>query len=619
MKEDNYILGISAYYHDSAAAILKNGEIIAAVQEERFTRKKGDARFPIDSVSYCLNEAGIDISELDYVVFYESPFLKFDRLMETYISFWPAAKKLFTESFPLWANHRLHISREIKRELGDGFMGEIGYTDHHLSHAASAFFPSPYEEAAILTLDAVGEWSTSSVGVGKENKVELLRDMRFPHSIGMLYSAFTYYTGFRVNSGEYKLMGLAPYGEPKYVDVILDNVIKVNDDGSIWMDMSYFNYAKGLAMTSDKFHNLFGGPPRKTEETIQQKDMDLAASIQKVTEEIILRSANYAYELTGKKNLVMAGGVALNCVANGKILREGPFENIWIQPAAGDAGGALGAALLMWHHRLDKPRNVHPDDSQKGSFLGPSFTKDKEQIYLDSVGAIYEFIEDEKELIDRVTDLLKEEKIVGWFNGRMEFGPRALGSRSIIGDARSSQMQQTMNLKIKFRESFRPFAPCVLHDQVHKYFEMEEGRESPYMLFVAPVKKEERRQLSEEENKKMKDTDLRKRVAVPRSSIPAVTHVDYSARVQTVDEKRHGRYYRMMKKFYEKTGCPVIVNTSFNIRGEPIVCTPENAYKCFMATNIDCLVMDNFILLKEEQQEGLLPEIANYKDLFELD
>lgn len=619
MKEDNFILGISAYYHDSSAAILKNGEIIAAVQEERFTRKKGDARFPTNSVSYCLNEVGIDISELDYVVFYESPYIKFDRLMETYISFWPKAKKLFTESFPLWANHRLHISREMKRELGEDFKGEIGYTDHHLSHAASAFFPSPYKEAAILTLDAVGEWSTSSIGVGKDNKVELLRDTRFPHSIGMLYSAFTYYTGFRVNSGEYKLMGLAPYGEPKYVDIILDNIIKIYDDGSIWMDMSYFNYAKGLAMTSDNFHNLFGGPPRKPEETIKQKDMDLAASIQKVTEEIILCSANYAFELTGKKNLVMAGGVALNCVANGKILREGPFKNIWIQPAAGDAGGSLGAALLMWHHRLNKPRNIYSDDSQKGSFLGPSFSSTQEQVYLDSVGATYEYIQDEKELIDRVSDMLIEEKIVGWYNGRMEFGPRALGSRSIIGDARSAKMQQIMNLKIKFRESFRPFAPCVLQEHVHEYFEMEEGRESPYMLFVAPVREQKRTQLNEEELKKMKDPDLRKRVAVPRSSIPAVTHVDYSARIQTIDEKRHGRYYRMMKLFYEKTGSPVIVNTSFNIPGEPIVCTPENAYKCFMATNIDCLVMDNFILLKEEQQDGLLPDIVNYKDSFELD
>jgi carbamoyltransferase len=614
-----YILGISAFYHDSAAVLIRNGKILSAVQEERFTRKKGDASFPAYAIQYCLNEEGISISDIEYVVFYESPFIKFHRLTETYGGFWPKAFKIFTNSFPVWAKERLRTSDMIKNELGEEFNGKICYTDHHLSHAASAFFPSPFEEAAILTLDAAGEWSTSSIGTGSGNKIELLREMRFPHSVGMLYSAFTYYAGFRVNSGEYKLMGLAPYGSPKYSDLITSEIVNIYDDGSVWMNMDYFTYAEGHRITSENFHKLFGGPPRKPEDMITQKEMDLAASIQKVTEDIILKAAKTTHRLTGKKNLVMAGGVALNCVANGILLREGPFENIWIQPAAGDAGGALGAALLLWYHRLEKNRIVNPHDSQKGSYLGPSFPDHQTKAYLGSVGAEYRYIDDESELLDIVTDQLAQEKVIGWFYGRMEFGPRALGARSIIGDARSEKMQQVMNLKIKYRESFRPFAPCVLSEHAHEYFELDEGTESPYMLFVAPVRDEIRRELTEEEVKIMNDPDLRKRISVPRSEVPAITHVDYSARVQTVSEERNGRYYRLMKRFYEKTGSPVIVNTSFNIRGEPIVCSPENAYMCFMATEMDCLVIDNFILFKEDQPEGLIPEIGLYKQSIALD
>jgi carbamoyltransferase len=614
-----YILGISAFYHDSAASLIRNGKILSAVQEERFTRIKGDERFPAYAIQYCLNEEGISISDIEYVVFYESPFMKFDRLSETYGGFWPKAYKIFTESFPVWSKKRLLMSDIIKSELGKEFEGRICYTDHHLSHAASAFYPSPFDEAAILTLDAAGEWSTSSIGTGTGNKIELLREMRFPHSIGMLYSAFTYYTGFKVNSGEYKLMGLAPYGVPKYSDLITSEIVKVYDDGSVWMDMDYFTYAEGYRVTSDKFHDLFGGPPRKPEDMITQKEMDLAASIQQVTQDIILKAANTAHDLTGKKNLVMAGGVALNCVANGILLRDGPFENIWIQPAAGDAGGALGAALLMWYHRLGNERIAEPDDSQQGSYLGPSFTSAQTEAYLGSIGAEYRCIDDEIELLDIVTDQLAQEKVIGWFHGRMEFGPRALGARSIIGDARSEKMQQVMNLKIKYRESFRPFAPCVLLEHAHEYFELDEGVESPYMLLVAPVREQIRRELNQEEVEIMNDPDLRKRISVPRSEVPAITHVDYSARVQTVSEDRNGRYYRMMKRFYEKTGSPVIVNTSFNIRGEPIVCSPENAYMCFMATEMDCLVIDNFILFKEDQPDGFLPEIGLYKQSIALD
>jgi carbamoyltransferase len=493
------------------------------------------------------------------------------------------------------------------------------FADHHESHASSAFFPSPFEEAAILTLDAVGEWATSSIGVGRGNTIQLTHEMRFPHSLGMLYSAFTYYTGFQVNSGEYKLMGLAPYGDAKYVNVILDNIVEIREDGSLWLDMSYFNYCQGLTMTSEKFHRLFDGPPRKPESFITQKEMDLAASVQKVCESVVLRAAQYAHRLTGMRHLAMAGGVALNCVANGRLLREGPFEKIWVQPAAGDAGGALGSALLAWHHLLGNPRQANGRDSQKGSLLGPAFGNEDIGVFLDSVGAAYEYVSEESVLVDRVAQSLAEEKIIGWFQGRMEFGPRALGCRSIIGDARSPRMQQVMNLKVKFRESFRPFAPCVLREHVDEFFEMRPGEDSPYMMFVAPVRHEWRTPLSPEDRQKLKDPDLRIRVAVPRSKVPAITHVDYSARIQTVDAERHGRFYRMMRRFYELTGSPVIVNTSFNIRGEPIVCTFEQAYRCFMATEIDCLVLENFVLEKGVQPASQVVDAEAYKAQYELD
>jgi carbamoyltransferase len=614
-----YILGISAYYHDSAAALVCDGEIIAAAQEERFTRKKGDARFPRHAVAYCLSEAGIDASQLDYATFYERPMVKFDRLLETYLGFAPQGLESFRKAVSLWASHKLRMPREIREELGEGFRGKLWFADHHESHAASAFFPSPFEEAAILTLDAVGEWSTSAIGTGRGNRIALTHEVRFPHSLGMLYSAFTYYTGFKVNSGEYKLMGLAPYGEPKYVDVILNTLADLREDGSLWLDMSYFNYCQGFTMTSEKFHQLFGGPPRKAEAFLAQKDMDLAASIQVVCEEAVLRAARHVHRVTGMRKLVMAGGVALNCVANGRLLREGPFEDIWVQPAAGDAGGALGAAMLVWHHVLHHPRTPSKPDAQKGSLLGGRFDADTIQLFLDGAGADYEFIADEDELVDRVARLMAEEKIVGWFQGRMEYGPRALGCRSIIGDARSPRMQQTMNLKIKFRESFRPFAPCVLREYVDKVFETRPGEDSPYMLLVAPVRQEWRTPLSDEDRQRMRDPDLRIRVSVPRSTLPAITHVDYSARIQTVDAERHGRFYRLMRRFHELTDCPVIVNTSFNIRGEPIVHTPEDAYQCFMATDMDCLVLEHFVLLKESQPVGLLPTLDAYRTQQPLD
>jgi carbamoyltransferase len=614
-----HILGISAYYHDAAAAIIRDGEIIGAAQEERFTRRKFDARFPRNAIAYCLQEAGIEIGRLDHVAFYEKPLVKFDRLLETYLAFAPKGFNSFKEAMPAWAGTKLHISKEIRAGLGRSFSGALHFTDHHESHAASAFFPSPFNEAAILTLDAVGEWSTSSIGIGRGNRITLTHEIRFPHSLGMLYSAFTYYTGFQVNSGEYKLMGLAPYGEPKYKDSILENIAHIREDGSVWLDMSYFNYCQGLTMTSQKFHDLFGGPPRKSETFITQKEMDLAASVQYVCEEVVLKAARHAKKLTGMRNLVMAGGVALNCVANGRLLREGPFEKIWVQPAAGDAGGALGTALLVWHHLMDQPRRADGRDSQKGSLLGPAFSNDDIRLFLDSLGAPYECIYEEGRLIDRVAHLLANEKIIGWFHGRMEYGPRALGSRSIIGDPRSPNMQQVMNLKIKFRESFRPFAPCVLREFAHQLFEMKPDEESPYMLFVAPVRQSLRNQLSSEDQAKMQDPDLRIRVSVPRSTIPAVTHVDYSARIQTVDPERHGRFYRLMKRFYELTACPVVVNTSFNIRGEPIVCSFDEAYRCFMGSNIDCLVLENCVLMKEDQPSDLLYDSETYKAQFALD
>jgi len=610
-----YILGISAFYHDSAAALIRDGEIVAAAQEERFTRRKADAGFPSGAVRYCLEQGGITAGELDQVVFYEKPLSKFERLLETYLAFAPEGMESFQIAFPLWAKHRLQISREIKQGL-PAFSGKPLFVNHHESHAASAFFPSPYQEATILTLDAVGEWGTSSIGTGQENKITLSHEMRFPHSVGMLYSAFTYYTGFKVNSGEYKLMGLAPYGKPKYVDVILQNILDLKGDGSVRLDMKYFRYCQGLTMTSDKFHGLFGGPPRKPESVITQKEMDLAASVQAITEEIVLRSARHAHQLHGGRNLVMAGGVALNCVANGRLRREGPFEKIWVQPAAGDAGGALGAALLVWYHKLENPRRPRLPDAQRASSLGPSFASAEIGRFLDGEGARYEYFEDESLLVDRVAAMLAQERVIGWFHGPAEFGPRALGQRSILGDARSGTMQQTMNAKIKFRESFRPFAPSVLREFADQIFEMRPEDDTAYMLFVAPVRQSLRTPLSEEDLVKMEDPDLRVRVSVSRSTLPAITHVDYSARIQTVDEEQHGRYYRLIRRFYEFTGCPVIINTSFNIRGEPIVHLPEDAYQCFLATDMDCLVLENYVLIKEDQPQGLRDAGKRYRSSY---
>jgi len=613
------ILGISAFFHDSAAALVRDGEIVAAAQEERFTRRKHDDRYPDKAVTFCLEEGEIETAEVDAVVFFEKPLVKFERLLETHLTMAPRGFEPFRRALPLWARQKLHLPKLMREQLGPGFKGDTYFTDHHESHAASAFYPSPFEDAAILTLDAVGEWTTASIGIGEGRRIELTHEMRFPHSLGMLYSAFTYYTGFKVNSGEYKLMGLAPYGEPKYADLILEKIVDLRDDGSLWLDMSYFDYCHGLRMTSDKFHRLFGGPPRSPESQITRKEMDLAASIQIVTEEAVLRAARHAHQITGKSNLVMAGGVALNCVANGRLRREGPFDEIWVQPAAGDAGGALGAALHVWHGVLGNERRPVPGDAQRGSFLGPRFDNEDIQLFFDSLGARYHRIEVESDLLDRVASLLEGANVVGWFNGRMEYGPRALGGRSIIGDARSPEMQAVMNLKIKFRESFRPFAPCVLREHVHEVFETEPEEDSPYMLFVAPVRSEWRLELNDEDRRKMGDPDLRTRVSVARSRLPAITHVDYSARIQTVDAERHGRYYRMMKRFHERTGCPVIVNTSFNIRGEPIVCTPEDAFRCFMATDMDALVVEDFVLLKGEQPADLGPDVEAYRASFSLD
>jgi carbamoyltransferase len=597
------ILGLSAYYHDSAAALIVDGDIVAAAQEERFTRVKHDQRFPLHAVRYCLAEAGIAANDLDYVVFYEKPLQKFDRLLETYFAFAPSGLRSFSRAAPLWLKTKLHIPRLLRRDLGISKSVPVAFVDHHESHAASAFFPSPFAEAAIVTLDGVGEWTTASIGRGAGNRVDLLARIRFPHSLGLLYSAFTYYCGFKVNSGEYKLMGLAPYGKPVYANLIRERVIDVKDDGSFWMDMTYFGYPTGLRMTSSKFHDLFGGPPRDPESPILQRHMDLAASIQAVTEEAMMKVARRAHELTGSRNLVLAGGVALNCVANGKLLRNGPFDDVWIQPAAGDAGGALGAALFVWHQLLDHPRAPGRIDAQKGSFLGPRATTDDIVSLFDREGVPAERLDDETELLQRVVDQLADEKIVGWFQGRMEFGPRALGARSILGDPRSPRMQAAMNLKVKFRESFRPFAPAVLRERAHEWFDFPAGHESPYMLLVADVLDRRRIPLTDEERERMeRDPDLRRRVNVARSVIPAVTHVDYSARLQTVDRERNPRFHALLEAFHQRTGCPVLVNTSFNVRGEPIVCTPADALRCFLATEIDVLVIENFIVRKDAAQ-----------------
>jgi carbamoyltransferase len=600
-----HILGISAFYHDSAACLVSDGQIVAAVQEERFTREKYDAGFPARAVDYCLGEAGLTPDRLDYVAFYDKPFVKFDRLLETYLSYAPAGFQSFRRAMPVQLKKKLFVRRTIRKALGPQLRAPVLFLDHHESHAASAFFPSPYDEAAILTLDGVGEWSTASFGSGKGNTISLSHELKFPHSLGLLYSAFTYYCGFKVNSGEYKLMGLAPYGKPVYTDAILEHLARLDDDGSLWLNMEYFNYCQGLTMTGPKFHDLFGGPPRKPESTLEQRHMDLAASIQRVTEESMLRMGRHIHRTTGSRNLVMAGGVALNCVGNGRLLREGPFEHVWIQPAAGDAGGALGAAMFVWHQLLEKPRRPNGSDAQSASWLGPSYATAGIEAMLAAKRAPYRKFHDEAALLDRAAELLAAGKVVGWFHGRAEFGPRALGARSILGDARSAEMQATINLKIKFRESFRPFAPVVLRDHVHEWFAMRPGEESPYMLMVAPVLDARRRTLSPDEARALdEDPDLVRRVNIERSSVPAITHVDYSARVQTIDE-RHGRFHRLMQRFHERTGCPVLVNTSFNLSWEPIVLTPEEAYHTFMQSEMDALVLEDVLLEKEAQPVGL--------------
>jgi carbamoyltransferase len=605
------ILGISAFYHDSAAALVVDGDIVAAAQEERFTRVKHDFNFPTHAIKYCLEAGGLTPDKLDAVVFYDKPFLKFERLMETYLAYAPRGLRSFMMALPLWLNQKLFLPREIDKGLEDLYEGPIYFTTHHVSHAASAFFPSPFDEAAIITFDGVGEWSTSTWGAGLGNRIDLMKEVRFPHSIGLLYSAFTYYTGFKVNSGEYKLMGLAPYGEPRFEKLIRDHLIDVKSDGSFWLDQSYFNYSAGLTMTGPKFDDLLGEPPRGAESPLTQFHMDVAASIQKVTEDVMMRIVRHVHRETGLDNLCMAGGVALNCVAHGIVQREGPFKNIWLQPAAGDAGGSLGGALFAWHQLMDQPRVPQGPDSQKGSYLGPRFSNKEIGDYLASSKAVSTLYKNEDELCEQIARLLDSGKVVGLFQGRMEFGPRALGGRSIIGDPRNPEMQSKMNLKIKFRESFRPFAPSVLAERAADYFEL--GTESPYMLLVAPVRDGLRKELSEDEQKLFGIDKLN----IPRSDLPAITHVDYSARVQTVDSERNPRYYKILKAFEKLTGCGAVVNTSFNIRGEPIVCKPEEAYRCFMFTDMDALVLEDFICLKEEQPA--MPGAEEYKKEFKLD
>jgi carbamoyltransferase len=602
------ILGISAFYHDSAAALVRDGRIEAAAQEERFTRRKHDHRFPLQAARYCLEEAGITAADLDIVAFYEKPFLKFERILETYLEYAPSGILSFLKAMPLWVKQKLWIKDLIRRELD--FEGQIIFPEHHEAHAASAFFPSPFAEAAFLTVDGVGEWTTTSYGIGEGNTIRILADIHFPHSLGLLYSAFTYFTGFKVNSGEYKVMGLAPYGEPVYRDLILKELIDLKDDGSYRLNMDYFDFPAGLKMTGEKFSRLFGGPPRTSEGELTQREMDLARSIQEVTEEVVLRMGRHVRKETGRSHLCLAGGVGLNCVANGKLLREGIFEDIWIQPAAGDAGGALGAALLGWHQYLGKERAAPTDESQRGSYLGPSYSDDEIRSFLESRSLPFTELSRE-EIAARVAGLIADEKVIGWFQGRMEFGPRALGARSIIGDARSPKMQEVMNLKIKFRESFRPFAPSVLEEKVADYFDID--RASPYMLLVADVREEQRREPGAEEAGRQ---GLQKLSAV-RSTVPAITHVDCSARVQTVNSRTNPLYHELISRFEQDHGCPVIINTSFNVRGEPIVCTPEDAWRCFMRTNMDYLALGPFLLSKSEQPA--LEEEGDWQKEFELD
>ena len=604
-----YILGISCYYHDSAAALLRDGVIVAAAQEERFSRTKHDFRFPANAIAWCLASEKITAAQLDCVTFYDKPFIKFERILETYLAEAPFGLRSFLMAMPLWLKEKLWIPQLIRDDLE--YEGTILYPEHHESHAASAFYPSPYPRAAFLTMDGVGEWTTTSFGTGRDTMVEILGEQHFPHSLGLLYSAFTYFTGFKVNSAEYKVMGLAPYGEPKYVSSIYDHLIDLKDDGSFKMNMEYFDYCAGLRMTGRKFDRLFGGPPRAAESPLTQREMDLARSLQEVTEEIMLRQARHVHAVTGEENLVLAGGVALNCVGNGRVLREGPFRNIWIQPAAGDAGGALGSALFAWHAYFGNPRHVSGvSDLQHGSFLGPEFGDEEIERILRRHGVTYQKLGRE-ELIDTVAGLIASEQVIGWFQGRMEFGPRALGARSIIGDARSAKMQSVMNLKIKFRESFRPFAPAVLKEHVADYFAID--RESPYMLLVAPVVEQRRIPLKPDEER-LSGFD---KLNTVRSDIPAVTHIDYSARVQTVNRDDHPLYYDLIDRFYRKSGCPVIINTSFNVRGEPIVCRPEEALRCFLRTEMDYLAMGSFLLAKKDQVP--LAADSDWKKEFALD
>jgi carbamoyltransferase len=612
-----HILGISAYYHDSAAALLRDGEILAAAQEERFTRKKHDASFPAGAAQYCLAEAGIALQDLDHVVFYDKPLVKFERLLETYLSYAPNGIRSFVAAMPIWLKEKLFLKITLKKEiaaLGNCKPADVPlimFTEHHQSHAASAFYFSPFERAAVLCLDGVGEWATTSVWRGEGKSLTPLWEIDFPHSLGLLYSAFTYFTGFKVNSGEYKLMGLAPYGEPKYVDLILEKILDLKDDGTFRLDMRYFNYCTGLTMTNERFDQLFNGPPRQPESDLTQREMDIAASIQKVTEKVVLRLARTIHAETGEENLCLAGGVALNCVANGRLLREGPFENIWIQPAAGDAGGALGAAAIVWHDYLDADRNLNAGmDAMQGAFLGPGFSAAGIRADLDAQGAVYREHSD-AELLPRLAELLEQEHVIGWAHGRMEFGPRALGGRSIIGDPRSAKMQSVMNLKIKYRESFRPFAPSVLAERVDDYFEQQTA--SPYMLIVAPVRESLRIPLTEEQQKLFGI----ERLNLKRSELPAITHVDYSARVQTVHQETNPRYHALLKAFEARTGCGLLVNTSFNVRGEPIVRTTEDAYRCFMRTEMDYLVVENFLLDKREQPA--FDDDGSWQDEFGLD
>ena len=603
------ILGISCFYHDSAACLVRDGEIIAAVQEERFTRKKHDSIFPINSISWCLQEGGITVKELDFVAFYDKPFIKFERILETFLTYAPSGIRQFVQAIPLWLKEKLWIPELIKKELD--YEGKILFTEHHESHAASAFYPSPFGEAAFLTMDGVGEWDTASFGIGKGNDIKILYTLRFPHSLGLLYSAFTYYTGFKVNSGEYKLMGLAPYGEPRYTDLILKELIDLKEDGSFKLNMRYFGYCNGLRMTNWRFERLFGGPPRKPETRVTQKEMDIAASIQEVTEEIILKMARYVHKITGQDKLCLAGGVALNCVGNGRILRDGPFKEIWIQPASGDAGGALGAALLVWYKYLGNERYAdNKKDQQKASFLGPGYSDEYIEDFFIKEGLTYKKLAC-LDIPEVVSDLIIRGEVIGWFQGRLEFGPRALGARSIIGDARNQDMQSKMNLKIKYRESFRPFAPTIIKEYVSDWFDLD--RESPYMLLVAPVKENKRIDLRNPENNLMGFDKLK----VKRSEIPAVTHVDYSARIQTINRQDQPLYYDTIDNFFKKTGCPAIINTSFNVRGEPLVCSPEDAFKCFMRTEMDYLMMGSFLLDKKEQKPN--QKDMKWQEVFELD